>query len=52
VAIIDSQIIITGSFNWSNEANLPDRENVVVLNNQTWGAAYEQNLQEIWDAFT
>jgi phosphatidylserine/phosphatidylglycerophosphate/cardiolipin synthase-like enzyme len=35
VAIIDSHIIITGSFNWSNEANLPDRENVVVLNSQT-----------------
>jgi len=52
VAIIHSHIIITGSFNWSNEANLHDRENLVVLNSQTWGAAYEQNFQEIWNLST
>jgi phosphatidylserine/phosphatidylglycerophosphate/cardiolipin synthase-like enzyme len=48
VAIIDSHIIITGSFNWSNEANLYDRENLVVLNSPSWGQAYEQNFNSIW----
>ena len=52
VAIIDSRVIITGSFNWSNEANLHDRENLLVINSQAWGAAYEQNFQEIWAAST
>jgi phosphatidylserine/phosphatidylglycerophosphate/cardiolipin synthase-like enzyme len=43
VAII---IIITGSFNWSNEANLHDGENLLVINNQVWGTAYEQDFKK------
>lgn len=50
VAIIDGHIIITGSFNWSTEANLHDRENLVVIDSTTWAAAYEQNFQQIWNA--
>jgi len=50
VAIIDNHIIITGSFNWSNEANLHDRENLVVINSINWATAYEENFQEIWNA--
>lgn len=52
VAIVDGQIILTGSFNWSAEANLHDRENLIVINGQAWAAAYEQNFQEIWAAST
>ena len=52
VAIIDGHTIITGSFNWSTEANLHDRENLIVINSTTWAAAYEQNFQEIWNAST
>jgi phosphatidylserine/phosphatidylglycerophosphate/cardiolipin synthase-like enzyme len=52
VAIIDSHIIITGSFNWSSNANLNNRENLVVIDSTTWAAAYEQNFQQIWMAST
>jgi phosphatidylserine/phosphatidylglycerophosphate/cardiolipin synthase-like enzyme len=52
VAIIDGHVIITGSFNWSTEANLHDRENLIVINSQAWGAAYEQNFQQIWNGST
>jgi phosphatidylserine/phosphatidylglycerophosphate/cardiolipin synthase-like enzyme len=50
VAIIDGHIIITGSFNWSTEANLHDRENLVVIDSTSWATAYEQNFQEVWNA--
>jgi phosphatidylserine/phosphatidylglycerophosphate/cardiolipin synthase-like enzyme len=49
VAIIDGHIIITGSFNWSTEANLHDRENLIVIDSTAWGVAYEQNFQDIWN---
>jgi len=52
VAIIDGRVIITGSFNWSTEANQHDRENLIVVNSQAWGAAYEQDFQQIWNAST
>lgn len=50
VAIIDSHIIITGSFNWSHAANEENRENLLVIDNQAWAAAYEQQFQLIWHA--
>ena len=50
VAIIDGHIILTGSFNWSNAANQTNRENLIVLDSQAWGSAYEQNFQQNWQA--
>jgi phosphatidylserine/phosphatidylglycerophosphate/cardiolipin synthase-like enzyme len=50
VAIIDGHIIITGSFNWSADANQRNRENLIVLDSQTVGSAYEQNFQQNWQA--
>ena len=52
VAIIDSHIILTGSFNWSNAANQTNRENLIILDSQAWGSAYEQNFQQNWQATT
>jgi phospholipase D len=52
VAIIDSHIILTGSFNWSNAANHTNRENLIVIENPSWASAYEQNFQENWSATT
>lgn len=49
-AVIDSHIILTGSFNWSNAANQTNRENLIVLDSQEWGSAYEQNFQQNWQA--
>jgi phospholipase D len=52
VAIIDSHIILTGSFNWSDAANKTNRENLIVLDSNTWASAYEQNFQQIWAGST
>ena len=52
VAIIDKQIIITGSFNWSQAANQENRENLVVIDSQAWALAYEKQFQQIWNSST
>jgi phosphatidylserine/phosphatidylglycerophosphate/cardiolipin synthase-like enzyme len=48
VAIIDNQIIITGSFNWSQAGNQENNENLIVIDSSSWAAAYEQQFAEIW----
>jgi len=50
VAIIDSHIIITGSFNWSQAGNQENNENLIVIDNSSWAAAYEQQFQLIYNA--
>jgi phosphatidylserine/phosphatidylglycerophosphate/cardiolipin synthase-like enzyme len=50
VAIIECHTIITGSFNWSAEANKTDRENLVVIGSRDWATAYERDFEGIWSA--
>jgi len=52
VAIIDGHIILTGSFNWTTSANNENNENLVVLDNQPWAAAFESQFQTIYNAAT
>jgi phospholipase D len=52
VAIIDSHVIVTGSFNWSNAANQTNRENLVILDSQAWATAYEHQFELTWAAST
>jgi phosphatidylserine/phosphatidylglycerophosphate/cardiolipin synthase-like enzyme len=52
VAIIDRQIVITGSFNWSAAANNENNENLLVIQNQAWAAKYEAEFQRIWTQYT
>jgi phosphatidylserine/phosphatidylglycerophosphate/cardiolipin synthase-like enzyme len=52
VAIIDSHIIITGSFNWSAAANEDNNENMLVIDSQPWAVAYESEFQRVWTQYT
>lgn len=49
-AIIDQHIIVTGSFNWSANANGPNSENLLVIDSRALAAAYEQHFQTIYQA--
>jgi phosphatidylserine/phosphatidylglycerophosphate/cardiolipin synthase-like enzyme len=49
VAIIDSAYILTGSFNWSQNANSNNDENLIVLRDQAWAQAYEAEFTLIWN---
>ncbi|MFI5449800.1 MAG: phospholipase D-like domain-containing protein [Candidatus Bathyarchaeia archaeon] len=50
VAIIDDHIVLTGSFNWSNEANNENRENLIVIESTAIAALYEANFQQNYAA--
>jgi phosphatidylserine/phosphatidylglycerophosphate/cardiolipin synthase-like enzyme len=47
-AIIDGHIIITGSYNWTNTANEENNENLVVIDNEAWAHAFEDQFQEVY----
>ncbi len=45
--IIDRKIVITGSYNWSNNATFRNDENIVVLDDV--GEIYMDYFNELWD---
>jgi len=48
-AIIDSAIVITGSYNWSENAENSNAENVVVLHDAATAAAFTANFTTHWN---
>ena len=50
VIIIDDHIVITGSLNFSDNADLQNDENVIVLDNAQLAELYTQEFQRVWAA--
>jgi phosphatidylserine/phosphatidylglycerophosphate/cardiolipin synthase-like enzyme len=50
VFIIDGQIVVTGSYNFSKAAEAANDENVLVFHDPTFAAAYFAEWQKVWDA--
>ena len=50
--IIDGKIVITGSYNWSTNAEETNRENLIILHDPALSSVYQQNCQDIWRAST
>lgn len=48
VIIIDDRIVITGSLNFSDNANNSNDENVIIVNNSDIAAQYLQEFQRRW----
>ncbi len=49
VIIIDQQIVITGSYNFSNNAEHNNDENTLIIHNQDIAAQYLKEFQQIYD---
>jgi phosphatidylserine/phosphatidylglycerophosphate/cardiolipin synthase-like enzyme len=49
VMIIDSLIVITGSFNWSTRAKENNNENLIVIKNAYAARVYEEEFLKIWN---
>ena len=49
VLIVDGVIVITGSFNWSNNAENYNNENIVVIRSAYVAAKYEEEFERIWN---
>jgi len=48
VAIIDSCIILVGSFNWSNDAEEDNNENLLVIRSKELASTFDQEFKKIW----
>jgi phosphatidylserine/phosphatidylglycerophosphate/cardiolipin synthase-like enzyme len=48
VFIIDDKIVVTGSFNFSNNANQTNDENMVFLNNDAVAGIYHEEFERVW----
>jgi len=49
--IIDSMILVTGSFNWTQQAVTMNQENLVVIDNKHFVAQYQKNFDFLWEEF-
>jgi phosphatidylserine/phosphatidylglycerophosphate/cardiolipin synthase-like enzyme len=49
VMVIDSLIVITGSFNWSTRAKENNNENLIVIKNAYAARVYEEEFLKIWN---
>jgi hypothetical protein len=49
VMIVDGIIIFTGSFNWSNDAEVYNDENLIVISSSEYAGIYETVFTEIWN---
>ena len=45
-AVIDGKYVITGSFNWTQAADILNQENVLIINNKTLAKAYRKEFSK------
>ncbi|MCX8170390.1 MAG: phospholipase D family protein [Candidatus Bathyarchaeota archaeon] len=48
VMIIDGEIIITGSYNWSKTAEEENNENLIIIKDRDIARKYEEEFEKIW----
>jgi phosphatidylserine/phosphatidylglycerophosphate/cardiolipin synthase-like enzyme len=48
VMVIDAQVLVTGSFNFTNSAETRNAENVLILRSESLARAYRDNWQQHW----
>ena len=49
--IVDGSVLITGSFNWTRQAVLGNRENVLVTNNAEIVRPYVKEFEKLWELY-
>jgi phosphatidylserine/phosphatidylglycerophosphate/cardiolipin synthase-like enzyme len=48
-AVLDSECVLTGSFNWTREAATHNAENVLFTNNQDFVHQFEPEFDKLWE---
>jgi len=51
-AVIDAEIVITGSFNWTRSADETNDENLVVIASRDVASAFEHDFVSVWQTST
>ena len=52
VMIIDNKVVLTGSFNWSSQAEDKNNENLLIIIDNELAELYEKEFQKIWSEAT
>ena len=47
-AVIDSELVITGSYNWSNSAETRNDENLLIIRDRELAAQYLREFERLW----
>lgn len=50
-AVIDDDLIITGSFNWTQKAVTTNKENLVIIKDKQTASVYKENFEALWKEF-
>ena len=50
--VIDGKVVVTGSYNWTVNAEDTNRENLIILQDPALASLYLKNCQDIWQAST
>ena len=51
-AIIDSDLLITGSYNWTKAANTKNDENVMIIDCPYVIELYKEQFEKLWDQYS
>lgn len=49
VMIVDEEIVITGSYNWSSSAENRNNENMIIIRSREIAEIYEREFEKIWE---
>lgn len=47
-AVIDTQVVITGSYNWTVSANIYNHENLLIIKSPELAKIYEKEFTKMW----
>ena len=48
-ALVDSRVVITGSFNWTRQAIYNNNENVIISSNKKLVEPYVAEFERLWE---
>ena len=51
IMIVDSKFVLMGSFNWTENAELKNYENVMILDGDYFIKSYEAEFEKLWKKF-
>nr|KAG5713774.1 hypothetical protein BaRGS_024401 [Batillaria attramentaria] len=49
--VVDDQLLINGSFNWTRNAITGNQENVIVTNHTRVVGAFKAEFEKLWEQF-
>ena len=50
-AVIDTQTVVTGSYNWTRSANISNYENIAIMKSPSLAKEYRVNFETLWKRF-